>query len=147
MPRGQYDRSKVKRKPVKRYNIGGKMMSIWEISRQPWCNVPAQTIWYRMNKCGMGLVEAVTTGRYETIKAYEYKGKMRSLAYLSRLPECVVEYQTLWYRLKVLRLPVEWALETPPNGRGKGSTIAWKRKKAELQPIEVLIEEEERRYG
>lgn len=104
-------------------------MSISEIAQQTWCPVTAQTIYYRLRK-GMNIVEAITTKPYQTHKQYMYKGKMRSLTYLSKLPECRVSKATLWQRLCQYDWPsVEDAMRMDPLPKTKARSREWQREK------------------
>lgn len=128
----------------KKYLIGGQYMTVQDIVRQPWCNLSSQCIYARLYS-GMDIVEAVTTPRYETWKRYEYKGKMRSLRYLARLPECRVSKKTLATRLRTLGWTTEMAVMLPPIPNRKKNSEAWLKKRAELLPIEKLLEIEKRK--
>lgn len=128
---------------MKRYLIGGEYLSIRQLAEQPWCRVKAKTIRLRLRK-GMNIVEAITTTPWQTRKYYEYKGKKYSAVALSRLPECVVDYGTLYNRLHSYDWPsVELAMTMPVMERAKRTSLQWKRDKLVLRPVQEIIRRSE----
>jgi hypothetical protein len=128
----------MKKRKQRRYLIGGEYMSIPQIANQPWCPVTKYCLYQRI-RGGMDIVEAITTKPHQTRKKYRYRGKMRSLLYLSRLPECIVKYNTLYERIERYGWPIEFAMTTPvvePKERKSKklrADIEWAR------PIEEII--------
>lgn len=128
----------MKKRKQRRYLIGGEYMTIPQIAEQPWCPVTRYCLYQRI-RGGMDIVEAITTKPHQTRKRYRYRGKMRSLLYLSRLPECIVKYNTLYERIERYGWPIEFAMTTPvvePKERKSKklrTDIEWAR------PIEEII--------
>ena len=126
MPKGQ----------TRRYNIGGQMMTIPQIAKQPWCKLKASTIQRRVRN-GMHIVDAVTTKPWQTYKKYIYKGRRRSLSYLANLPECRVSKSCLYLRLEKYDWPsVELAVTMPALTRSASASKEWQRKKIIATPFE-----------
>lgn len=128
------------RKKHKKYLIGGKYMTKKEIARQPWCPVTDTTIHMRLKR-GMSIVEACTIPPYDTARVWPYKGKNRTISYLSKLPECVVSYHTLWFRLNYQDWPsVELAMTMPALPPKERAGLKWRHEKMWLQPVSKIIE-------
>lgn len=125
---------------IKRYPIGGEMLTVRQIARKPWCPTNEYTIYQRLAR-GMNIVEAITTGRYQTQKKWPYKGRMRSLNYLKNLPVCSVSEKTLSARLNLLGWPVELAVETPALPHSYGGSIEWRKARKWATPVDMILKD------
>lgn len=126
--------------------VGGEWLTVRQIARKPWCQVCENTLYTRLRR-GMSLVEAITTKPHQTRKTVPYKGKMRSIAYLSELPECKVSRGTLWQRIFKYGIPVEMAVTLPVIDRHHRNSKEWKKEKMWAQPVSELIKLDAKSQG
>lgn len=98
----------------KKYEFGNRLFSPGDIADL--AEISTAAVQARLKK-GESISSIITRGNIQNKKKYLYKGKYYSFNELTKLPECIVNINTLRSRLDRFYWDVEKAIITPPSKR------------------------------